>query len=319
MVKVCVVKSCSSRREDKGQIESYPVSFFQPTTTTRLERWSKALGISLKTRDNICQFHFKEEDVKMYDKIVIGDTIHLHYLQRKILKEEALPTRKHQFELNSELLQEQQAREDQFVKQQQYKKTKQQQPKEEPLSQEQQHEQSEQEIIQFEEQPKYEIQDPLNQDDQLEQTEQDQHFVEHQITEIIEPIAEIKKNISALPPCWLYIDKPKEIEFMRLDPTSKQILNHIILKEDLSITVVCSNNERKALDEKIVSIDEVYKYLKSVEKWPLCVGTQFEEKRYSDDCKGVVFGDEAYKRHQMNPRCVSCRVLRLLFQKHGTS
>ncbi|XP_030766669.1 uncharacterized protein LOC115890545 isoform X2 [Sitophilus oryzae] len=261
MVKVCVVPSCLNRWKNKEHIKRHRISFFQPTTTIRLQRWSKALGIVLKSTDKVCQFHFKEQDVKFYDKIVIGNTVHLQYLHRKILKDKALPTKEYQFNLNSELQQQQQAR-----------------------------------------------QEPINE----YYTQQQQH----QLTEIIDPIAQIKDKISALPPYWFYINKPKEIEFMRLDPTSKQIVNHIILNENLSIIVVYSNNEKKALDEKIVSSDEVYEYLKSVEKWPLCVGTQFDKKRYSQECKGVVIGDDAYQRHQMNPRCMSCAVLRLRFQKH---
>ncbi|XP_030766671.1 uncharacterized protein LOC115890545 isoform X4 [Sitophilus oryzae] len=235
MVKVCVVPSCLNRWKNKEHIKRHRISFFQPTTTIRLQRWSKALGIVLKSTDK--------------------------YLHRKILKDKALPTKEYQFNLNSELQQQQQAR-----------------------------------------------QEPINE----YYTQQQQH----QLTEIIDPIAQIKDKISALPPYWFYINKPKEIEFMRLDPTSKQIVNHIILNENLSIIVVYSNNEKKALDEKIVSSDEVYEYLKSVEKWPLCVGTQFDKKRYSQECKGVVIGDDAYQRHQMNPRCMSCAVLRLRFQKH---
>ncbi|XP_053595403.1 uncharacterized protein LOC128667802 [Microplitis demolitor] len=38
------------------------------------------------------------------------------------------------------------------------------------------------------------------------------------------------------------------------------------------------------------------------------------ETKYSNECKRVVIGDEAYRRNQINPRCKSCRVLRSRLQ-----
>lgn len=52
----------------------------------------KHLDIALKSTDKVWQFRFKEQDVKVYDKIVIRNTVHLQYLHRKMLEDEALPT-----------------------------------------------------------------------------------------------------------------------------------------------------------------------------------------------------------------------------------
>lgn len=44
-------------------------------------------------------------------------------------------------------------------------------------------------------------------------------------------------KLPMLPPFWLYVNKPNGLEFMRMDPTTGQIKNHLRLNEDTSITV----------------------------------------------------------------------------------
>ncbi|CAH2062436.1 unnamed protein product, partial [Iphiclides podalirius] len=105
-----------------------------------------------------------------------------------------------------------------------------------------------------------------------------------------------------LPPCWLFVEKPNGVEFMRMDTTTKQIKNHIRLNKDLSITVIFPNNDEYSLKEKLKSLNKLYNYLKSVERWPLCVGTQMDNNKYSEICKGVVVGDDTYKRYRQNAR-----------------
>ncbi|XP_044597411.1 uncharacterized protein LOC123273979 isoform X1 [Cotesia glomerata] len=129
------------------------------------------------------------------------------------------------------------------------------------------------------------------------------------------------KNVTILPEFLVFLNKPNGLEFMRVDPETKQIKYHIRINHDLSITVICSNYEEITMDTKITALDDVYTYLKSVEKWPVCVGTMIDIKKYSKNCKGVVVGCESYRRMQMNPRCQSCRYLRneLLTRKSAVS
>lgn len=286
MVKVCVVKSCSSGRTGKKKNNRMPLSFFQPTTPTRLINWTKSMGINLKATDSICQFHFKEEHIKMYDKIKIGEVIYFSYLLKKVLKEEALPTIEHQFH---------------------------------PLLDQQQSILKVQELLI----------DPQNSCYSTDYIEQSQESLQEQVQiekthndsreqELIESIDYFKNNVSnflILPEFWFYIEKPRQLEFMRIDRACKQIKNHIRLNEDLSITVILLNNEELCTDLKISSFENIYDYLKSVEKWPLCVGTQIERNKYSKKCRGVIIGEEAYKRFQRNPRCKSCRILRNQLKK----
>ncbi|XP_044766995.1 uncharacterized protein LOC123322954 [Coccinella septempunctata] len=84
MSKLCVVKSCPF-----GRISSFEtclpqgkLSFFKANTPGRIESWSKALEITLKPHDLVCQLHFKSEHINMYNKIVIKDVVHLHELHR---------------------------------------------------------------------------------------------------------------------------------------------------------------------------------------------------------------------------------------------
>ncbi|XP_057341833.1 putative mediator of RNA polymerase II transcription subunit 26 [Microplitis mediator] len=286
MVRVCTVKSCPSGRKSKKVVKETlcSVSFFQAKTPVRLQHWSKSLGVALKASDYICQFHFKAKDINMYAKIVIGNEVHLHSLGRKDFTEEAVPTIEHQLQLNPELQQQDQ----QQLEQEQHQPDQEQQ-------------QSEQEQLQSEQQ-------------QLEQEQQQPE----QIPEIVKPISYLRKKYALLPQNWSYAEKPDAMEFIRIDPVRMQIQNHIALNKDFSISVIFTNFERVNLNDKLSSPDEIFDYLKSVEKWPLCVGTQIEKQRYSSQCKRVVIGDEAYQRNQINPRCKSCRVLRRRLQsKHS--
>ncbi|CAG5097455.1 Protein of unknown function [Cotesia congregata] len=62
MGKSCIVKSCPSGRKLKitKNDPSQHLSFFQPSTPARLDKWQKCLGIKLKATNNICHLHFKE-------------------------------------------------------------------------------------------------------------------------------------------------------------------------------------------------------------------------------------------------------------------
>ncbi|XP_037295934.1 uncharacterized protein LOC115449217 isoform X2 [Manduca sexta] len=128
----------------------------------------------------------------------------------------------------------------------------------------------------------------------------------------------IQKSLM-LPQFWLYVKKPNGLEFIRTDPMTGQIKNHLRLNEDTSITVILRNNEELNLKDKITPLNSIHDYLKSVERWPLCVGTQIENNKYSKLCKGVIIGDEAYKRNQLNARCKSCRILRHRLQNRKST
>ncbi|KAK0074617.1 hypothetical protein PV325_008075, partial [Microctonus aethiopoides] len=241
-------------------------------TPARLENWKLSLGINLKASDYICHLHFKEEDIKMYDKMVIKGELKIIPKERKQLKDEAIPTLEHQFvsiDFNH--------------------------------SEDEQHCQVDEHQI---EQPKILVNQELSnnlmdanistgQDLEEPPSRQNVHDIieSQQKTEARKRFEDIRNNIKniVLPPSWLYLDKPNGLVFMRMDETTRRIVNHLRLNEDASITV---------------SINQCPK------RWPLCVGTQIDSNRYSRICKGVIIGEDTYKRNQPNPRCKSCRILR---------
>ncbi|XP_044761975.1 uncharacterized protein LOC123319180 [Coccinella septempunctata] len=98
-----------------------------------------------------------------------------------------------------------------------------------------------------------------------------------------------------LPHHWAYIPKPDGIEYIRLDPETRLIKNHIMVKDDLTVLVIFPNKERLHVDDQIVSSlpEDVYAYLKSVEKWPLSVGIQIENQR--KDVKELLLDMECIK------------------------
>ncbi|KAH0540048.1 hypothetical protein KQX54_011694 [Cotesia glomerata] len=104
MGKVCAIKNCDSGRKSLGSKKNMPfLSFFQATETSqRLEKWTECLGISLKNSDYICQMHFKDEEVKNYDNIIIDGKSNILPLKKKKLLEGALPTVEHQYTYHSE-------------------------------------------------------------------------------------------------------------------------------------------------------------------------------------------------------------------------
>ncbi|CAH2084205.1 unnamed protein product [Euphydryas editha] len=290
MGKVCAVKNCDSGRKKSSSKKNTPLSFFQATETSqRLEKWTKCLGISLKKSDYICHLHFKEEDVKSYDNIIIDGKSYIMPLIKKKLSEGALPTLEHQYVFNSESTQHNAI----------------------PISIERQQTQencnNSKEYQQQQQQQILNIRDKGMQQAFVEQRSyNDPIHSEKPIKDLIDQI----KNVSILPEFWSFSYKKNELEFMRVDPETKQIRHHIRLNHDLSITAICLNNQEITIDTKITALNDVYNYLKSVEKWPICVGTLIDIKKYSKNCKGVIIGDERYHRMQMNPRCKSCRYLR---------
>ncbi|XP_039751897.1 uncharacterized protein LOC120627858 isoform X2 [Pararge aegeria] len=293
MGKICVVKSCPSGRKSQNKKNSspQPLSYFQPTTPARLQNWKISLGIELKATDYICHLHFKEEQIKMYEKLYIKGELIMMPLGKKILKEEALPTIQHQF------------------------------------------------IPVFEHEFLTSTVDELkipslhsnnNGDEELflvqENNIEPQTILEQ---DLIEPpssqhACKDSKNLQEieapkLPPFWLYIPKPNGFVFMRMDPTTQQIKIRLRLNKDTSITVLFPNNDELPLNEKINSLSCIYDYLKSVERWPLCVGTQIDSIKYSKLCKNVIVGDDTYKRNQANPRCKPCRILRNRLQSRNST
>ncbi|XP_015179399.1 PREDICTED: uncharacterized protein LOC107067961 isoform X2 [Polistes dominula] len=304
MGKVCVVKSCPSGRKSKNRKDYSPqsISYFQPTTPARLQNWKISLGIELKATDYICQFHFKEDQIKMYEKFYIkGETMYMP-TERKKLKEEALPTIQHQFipifehvfltntvdELEKPSLRSKGSEDEQ-------------------LFQMQENNIEPQKILAYEDVSNNLIGAGVQSKQDLIEPPFSQHASKDS-----KNLQEIK--VPKIPPFWLYVPKSNGFVFMRMDPTTQQIKIRLRLNEDTSITVIFPNNEELPLNEKINSLSNVYDYLKSVERWPLCVGTQIDSIKYSKLCKNVIIGDETYKRSQANPRCKSCRMLRKRLQ-----
>ncbi|KAK0161756.1 hypothetical protein PV327_008172 [Microctonus hyperodae] len=304
MVRVCAVKSCPSGRKlkYKKKDSSEPLSYFKPTTPARLKNWQTSLGINLKPADCICYLHFKEEDIIMYDKFIINNEVKIFPKGKKQLRNEAVPTLEHQFvpiDFN-------------FPEDKQHCQIKE--------------NQIEQQNILVNQKPSNDL---MNVNIPTEQDSEEPLLIQH-VHDIIEsqPETEARTQLedfkdtlknNSLPPSWLYLDKPNGRIFMRWDETNKQMVNHLRLNEDMSITVIFSNNEELFVNKKIESFRDIHDYLKSVERWPLCVGTQIDSYKFSKICKGVIIGEDSYKRNQANPRCKSCRILRHRLQHRKSS
>ncbi|XP_044584716.1 uncharacterized protein LOC123265132 isoform X2 [Cotesia glomerata] len=298
MGKSCIVKSCPSGRKLKTtkNDSSQHLSFFQPSTPARLDKWKRSLGIKLKATHNICHLHLKEEHIKLYDKFIINGEVKIFPTVKKMLKAEALPTIEHQFipiplcELQASIIDEPQkvtSCHNHCEDDQQDREQIEQDLEKSPLSQQ--------------------SYDSLN------------NHVENEITvQPIESIGDILK-CPMLPSFWMHIEIPDGLEFLRMDPLAKKTKNHIRLNEDLSFTVIFSNGEELPLDVKINSFKSICEFLKSVERWPLCVGTQIDSNKYSKLCKGVITSDDAYQRNQRNPRCKACRILRKRLQSRKST
>ncbi|CAD6236006.1 GSCOCG00008046001-RA-CDS [Cotesia congregata] len=323
MGKSCIVKSCPSGRKLKTTKNdpSQHLSFFQPSTPARLDKWQKCLGIKLKATNNICHLHFKEEHIKLYDKFIINGEVKIFQTVKKKLKPEALPTIEHQFipiplyELQASIINQRQK----------------------STSCHNYCEDDQQDRMQNSCIEQQELLDDLNISNNAtnysQQIEQDleksllsqqsydslNSHVENETTvKPIESIGDIQK-CPMLPQFWMRVDKPDGLEFLRMDPSAKKTKNHIRLNEDLSLTVIFSNGEELSLDVKINSFKNICEFLKSVERWPLCVGTQIDSNKYSQVCKGVIISDDAYQRNQRNPRCKSCRILRKRLQSRKST
>ncbi|XP_063379933.1 uncharacterized protein LOC134666644 isoform X1 [Cydia fagiglandana] len=246
----------------------------------------------------------------MYEKLTIKGELKYIPTQRKTLKEEAVPTIEHQFipipehELQANTIHI----EESFEPYRPYPN----QPKDE---QQQQINAEQQELSEDQNDSNYLMDYEMIQQDFAEPL-----FSQYQDTNVtINPIENFKSKFRAfslLPPFWLHAENPNGLEFMRMDPKTQKIKHHIRLNDDLTVTVIFPNNEQLPLKEKINSYDNTYDYLKSVERWPLCVGTQIDDNKF---CKGVIIGDDTYERNQQYPRCKSCRILRNRLQNRNST
>lgn len=316
MGKLCSVKSCPSGRKSKskGIDTSQPLSFFRPTTPAKLKKWNMVLGATMKTTDYICHLHFKLEDIKMYETFNIKGEITILPTGKKTLRDEALPTIEHQFisvpahELQTSVVKN---------SQNMHSTEKQSENKRDHQTQEHQDQYEQQELLLHQGVPDNLIH-------VIQQTEHDLDIpqLNHNKSDVTSQSAEkFLENLksSLLPQGWMYFEKPKGLEFGRINPTTMQISNRLRVNKDLSITVIFSTNEELNINDNISSSNSINEYLKSVERWPICVGTQIDNNRFSKLCKGVLVGDDSYKRNQVNPRCKSCRILRHRLQNNNST
>lgn len=206
-------------------------------TPARLQNWKISLGMELKSSDYICHLHFKEEHIKMYEKFNINGELKIIPTLKKILKDEALPTVEHQFvpipatfdRLSSiiHISQKPNLQCNHSEDEQQYQV--------EEINIEQQ------KILVDQE-------DPNNVMDANVQTEEDpllsphvhNDLKNHQETGASTQSENFTDNVPTLlmlPPCWMYVNNPNGLEFMRLEPNTAQIKTHLRLNKDKSVTV----------------------------------------------------------------------------------
>ncbi|XP_074114166.1 uncharacterized protein LOC141537215 isoform X1 [Cotesia typhae] len=312
MGKLCSVKSCSSGRKLKnnGIDISQPLSFFaQQYTLEKLNKWNTALGTTMKTSDYICHLHFKEEDIKMYETFNINGEITIFPTGKKTLRDAALPTVEHQFlpvaihDVEGNVINQLQKPSSNHNKSEEKLKHEDKSKQQELLADQRVSDR----VMDMITQSKHDLEIvQLNEETHTDQ----QNDKEPEVTS--QPTEKFFDNLksSVLPQGWMYFEKPEGLEFFRMDAKTMQIVNRLRVNKDLSVTVIFSTNEELTTNDNIFSFKTIYEYLKFVEKWPLCVGTQIDKKKFSQTCKGVIFGDESYTRNQANPRCKSCRVLR---------
>ncbi|XP_063390059.1 uncharacterized protein LOC134675659 [Cydia fagiglandana] len=307
MGKVCIVNGCRSGRKGKKQKNvTKSVAFFQPTTPAKLESWKKSLGIALKTNDYVCHLHFKEENINMYEKLTIKGERKYIPTQRKTLKEEAVPTIEHQFipipehELQANTIHVEQSFEP-YPKQPKDEQQQQINTEHQELSEDQSDSNN---SMDYETLHQELSEDQSDSNNSMDYETLQQVFVEPLLSQYLDTDVTINsienfkskfRTFSLLPPFWLHAENPNGLEFMRMDPTTQQIKHHIRLNDDLTITVIFPNKEQLPLKEKINLHDNTYNYLKSVERWPLCVGTQIDDNKL---CKGVIVSDDTYEKIQ---------------------
>ncbi|CAH2089889.1 unnamed protein product [Euphydryas editha] len=291
-------------------------------TPAKLEKWNMALGTTMKTTDYICHLHFKEEDIKMYDTLNIKGEIIILPSGKKTLRDQALPTIEHQF-ISIGDLQKLQTSLNKSLNLHSYQN--QSENKRDHITQEHQDQNKQQELLLDQgipdnlvhviQQTEHYLDIPqLNQESHDDIQNEKSDLTSQSVDKYLENI-----KTSPLPPGWMYFEKPEGLEFGRINPRTMQISNRIRVNNDLSITVIFSTNEELNINDNISSFNGINDYLKSVERWPICVGTQIDNNKCSKFCKGVLVGDESYKRNQQNPRCKSCRILRHRLQSYNST
>lgn len=187
--------------------------------------------------DYICQHHFKDEHIKKYDAIKIGDITHLSFLKRKVLMHDALPTIQHQSEVQYEL-------------QQQIPKLVVQESTQNYLEQEPELEndfEKQQQLLpsavgaQNLQMTSIYLGGQQKLDDIKIQQQAYAHIfeeqVQHKSIQSFDDLANSIKNSCILPENWSFSRKLHRINFIRIDPMRIQKMNEICLNDDMSISV----------------------------------------------------------------------------------
>lgn len=200
------------------------------------------MGIELKITDYICHLHFKEEHINMYDKFNIKGEVTILSTRKKTLRDDALSTIEHQFipvlahKLQaSDISQPQKPDSNHNLSEE-----KKQHNVENNIEQQEllvDHQELSNNLFDDIEKTEHDLEGPLLNEQARDIYDLRNHQETEVTTQSVENFMDNFLKCSRVPQFWMFVKKPNGLEFTRMDPTTKQIKNHVRVNEDSSTTV----------------------------------------------------------------------------------
>lgn len=162
------------------------------------------MGINLKNTDYICQLHFREVDIKSYDEIIIDGKSNILPLAKKKLMDGALPTLEHQYKFDVDSSTSLNV-----------------------------HNSNRKIVINNNE----DYQDHQHRDIMQQAVVNGLNNCEPMDIQLEFSTVPNDWIVPILPEYWSFTKKLSYLEFMRVDPATKQIKHHIRVNQDLSVIV----------------------------------------------------------------------------------
>ncbi|XP_044590556.1 uncharacterized protein LOC123269093 [Cotesia glomerata] len=301
----------------------------QPSTSHQrhpdlLELWESELNQKLVPKKNyVCELHFNEEDIIKSDKIKTANGI-IEELVRKryALKQGAIPT------LNPKKLSESRNTKDVNSPNS---------PSTEPVASEPNN------IVYINENCSHQDSELQIDEDfnsnyvRLENfnsrisSEEINHENEEPVYEL--PISEVNiekfslqtivnaLKFNPLPENWSWTTDSldsKKLVLCYIDKVSMKLKFRVKINQNFKVWLTNIKTDKLIdLNKCFSNISDFWNFLRELEKYTLCDGTEFDTEKCSSDCTGMPLSHEEYKKQMNGFRCVACRKVRHKLQNQS--
>ncbi|CAG5047486.1 unnamed protein product [Parnassius apollo] len=305
MVKYCIVRGCTSGsvsdRKNRQKKNLRQSSLFKvPKSNVLRKKWSKALSQQLTPNQFVCEKHFREEDIKKDDRLIINEAETIIPRERwALLNDNVIPINLQDLEMDISEEQVPLVRSD--INKCQIKNLDYTQPTLQNFEGNDLREDSQSAGLHHMESPEIVTANDV--------------IISDSSSPSCVTLEEIHAHCrSILMQEWCYFAYDEELIFSHINFHTRKEDMHLTIANDLSVKVSFSQRPEIAIDDTISSIEDIKLYMETLQATILCKGTGIHYREFASNCTGQVSANE-YKRWRQNPRCLQCRSLRQRLQR----